>query len=139
MARNINVSSVTFGSQSLRQPMSYRVAATAETVEDNAGVDDHITSHQIVRARIEVQVAFKDWTDAIDLLRLLGQNSAWQAENTLTVVTRDLASTTTRTASWANARLRDVIVDAVHDDPGTHIAIFVVRSTSGSGITTTVS
>ena len=127
MAQNENVQSVHFGAQALGEPKSYRLAARGTTVDDAAGVDAYASGNHLVRRNVEIEVNFKDWDDAKTLV-----TTDWGSEDTLTIVTRALASAATKTLTIANARLRDVIIDAVHSSPGTHIAVFVARSTDGA-------
>ena len=127
MARNENVSSIAFGALAINQPMSYRMTAMGDTIEDAVGVDTFISSNQLVRRRVEVRVSFKDWDDARTLV-----TAHWGTEATLVIKTRTLATTVDKTLTIANAMLRDVAIDAVYNDPGTHVATFVSRTTDGN-------
>lgn len=129
MAKNINISSATFDGQAMRHPVDYRVAALSETVEDSAGIDTLVSSNESVNGRVEIQVLFKDWNDARSML-----TSKWQVSGTLTINTRQEHTTTDLGLTITNARCRDVFINAGHNEKGTHVAIFVARSTNGSTI-----
>ena len=127
MAKNQNVDSATFDGQAMSEAMDYRMLAQGETIEDVASIDTYITSNDLVRRRVFVEVRFKDWDNAKTMV-----TSKWAAEGTLTLVTHAMSTTTDKTLTIANARCVDVEPNAQKDDPGVHIARFVGRTTDGS-------
>ena len=129
MSKNMHVVSATFDGQLMAEPMSYRTAHDGQTVEDTAGIDDTIASSDLVKQRGEIQVSFKDWDNAKTML-----TTKWGGEGTLTLITQVLSSATTKTLTLTLCRCKQVIMDAVHNDPGTHIAIFVQRSSDGASL-----
>jgi len=127
--KNMNIVSMTFVGQAMRQPVDFRADFNSETVEDSAGIDPTISSNDAVRRRAECQCAFKDFDDAV----LLRANLLY-GEGTLIIVTRPLGVSgagSDKTININNARLRQVIINGTHNVVATHFANFVIRSTDG--------
>lgn len=127
MSRNMHCKSASFGGQALGSSVSYRASFVGEMVEDSVGIDKIISATEVVRQKGVIQVAFRDWDNAKTI-----QTTLVGTEATLTLITQVLDSAVEKTLTIALVKCMAVHVDAVHDNPGTHIAEFVARSSGGT-------
>lgn len=125
MAKNVNVSLAKFDTQEMREPQNFKMALTGEDAPNSAGEDVGHADIIIVNRRVEIQVSFNDLADAVSLLAKHGDT-----EGELEIQSPDLATTNT-VIKISETKLREVLIDAQHNDYGAHIAIFVARYADG--------
>ncbi len=131
MSRNKNVVSARFGATLMNSPKFWRAEAQGQTLEDQIGPDVAITSADLVGRRIVIQVSFSDWDSAVDMMLL-----QWGATADLDIRSEKLLADDPGAADIGlvfndRAVCVSVQIDAQHAEVGSHVATFIMFSTTG--------